>query len=94
MSQELYFLLLAIGVGVTVGLAFLIPNILWRLIKKKPIFPKSKKLESPKILYAGIAFFGGFAIFSFFDGFSIIASTFLLLMLVYVWYLIAYKKAN
>jgi len=92
MIKELSFLLLAIGIGIVGGLTFLIPAILWRLIRKKPLFPKGKKLDSPKIFYAGIAVFGGFAIFCFLTGTPLLAVASLLGMLVYIRGLIVYKR--
>lgn len=94
MGLELDFLLLTTVIGVVVGLAFLIPTILWRFIRKKPLFKKDKKLESPKVFYAGIAFFGGFAIFSFLTGTPLFAFVFLLFMLLGIRALIVYKRSK
>ncbi len=94
MNLGLNTLLLAIGVGIIVGLAFLIPAILWRLIRKKPIFPKGQKLESPKMLYFGIALFGGFAIISFFIGAPLFSLASLIFVLLGIRALIVYKRNN
>ncbi len=94
MNLGLNTLLFAIGVGIIVGLAFLIPTILWRLIRKKPLFPKGKKLESPKMLYFGIALLGGFTIISIFTGTPLFALASLIFMLLGIRALIVYKRNN
>jgi len=92
MTQEFDDLLLAMGIGVAGGFVFLVFKILWHLRKKKPFFPKGKKLKSPNMLYAGIVFFASFAMFSFFTSTPFFAIVFLLLMLIYIWCLIVYKR--
>ncbi len=92
MNLGLNFLLLIIGIGIIGGLIFLIPSIAWRLIKKQPLFPKDEKLESPKKIYAGIALFGCFVIFSYFAGYPLFSIFFLLFMLFGIRALIVYKR--
>ncbi len=92
MIQELSFLLLAIGIGIVGGLVFLVPTILWRLIRKKPIFPKDKKYEVSKTLFVSIVFIGGFAIFCFYTGTPLLAVVALLFMCLCIRALIVYKR--
>ena len=92
MNEELSVLLMAIGFGLVGGIVFVTPVIIWRAIRGQPIFPKGKKLDSPKIFYIGIALFGGFAIMSFITGSLFFGPFFLLILLAYVWGLIAFKR--
>ncbi len=95
MIEELYTILGLVGYGIAFGYAYLFSRILWRLITRKPVFAKSKyfrALESSKMFYTGIAFFGVFAIFSFFDGKPIFALFFLFIMFWYIRALIVHKR--
>lgn len=92
MQEEFYKLLFAIAMGLGGGLVFSVPVIAWRAFRRQPLFPKGKKLDSPKILYLGVAFFGVMATISFIAGMPFFGSFFLLILSAYAWGLIAYKR--
>ena len=92
MPQELFTLLVIIGLSIVVSIIIIIPVILWRIIKKRPILPKGEKFQSPKIFYFGILLFGCFGVFSFVAGMSYLGSFILLIMFVFIGGLIAHKK--
>ncbi len=94
-DRELSLLLFAV-IGGLLGWSVLygLPVIIYRLIKKRPIIPKGKKekLQSPRILYAGIASFGGMAIFTFMNGLKYFALVFVFFSCIYALGLIAYRR--
>lgn len=92
MPEELFRLLAIVIFSILFSLCIIVPIILWRLIKKKPVIPKGKKLQSPFILYFGIVLFGGFASASFIIGMPYFGSAFMIFMSAYVIGLIAYSK--
>jgi hypothetical protein len=93
-DKELFFLFFAVIGGLLGGMLFNLPVIVYRLIKKQPIIPKGKKekLQSPRILYAGVALFGGMAVFSFMNGLRYFALAFVLFSCAYDIGLIAYRR--
>lgn len=90
--DELLKLLVLIVFSIAISLFIIVPIILWRLIRKKPVFPRGEKLRSPKILYAGIGLFGSFGAISFITGTPYFGAAFLIIMCAYVIGLIAYRK--
>jgi len=92
MPEELFKLLIVMGLSLAVSLAITVPIILWRLIRRKPIPPKGKRLNSPNVFYAGIVLFGSFAALSFFTERPYFGSAILLGMVLFIWGLIAYKR--
>ncbi|CAB1065839.1 hypothetical protein D1BOALGB6SA_10638 [Olavius sp. associated proteobacterium Delta 1] len=91
MPEELIKLLIIIGLSLAVGILFSVPVIVWRAIKRRPLLPKGKKIESPRIFYFGFLLFGGFATISFFIGRPYFGSAFLMVLFVYVCGFIVYK---
>ena len=57
MPEELFELIILIGLSIVVAIIFLIPIIIWRLIRGKTIYHGARKLDSPTVLYVGIIFF-------------------------------------
>lgn len=92
MPEELFRLLAIVVLSTLFSLCIIVPIIFWRLIKKRPVIPKGEKLQSPFILYLGIALFGGFAAASFIKGMPYFGSSFMIFMSAYVIGLIAYRK--
>jgi hypothetical protein len=91
-SYELSELLSIVIFSILFSLCIIIPIIVWRLIRRKPIVPKGEKLKSPSMLYAGITFFGGFAIVSFVINRPYFGSAFTIFMTAYLIGLLAYRK--
>jgi hypothetical protein len=89
---ELSELLSIVIFSIFLSLCIIIPILVWRLIRKKPVVPKDDKLKSPSMLYAGIALFGGFAIVSFVINRPYFGSAFTIFMTAYVIGLLAYRK--
>jgi glucan phosphoethanolaminetransferase (alkaline phosphatase superfamily) len=89
---ELSELLSIVVFSILLSLCIIIPIIVWRLIRRKPVVPKGKKLKSPIMLYAGITFFGGFAVVSFIINRPYYGSAFSIFMAAYVIGLLAYRK--
>jgi len=92
MPEELSKFLVVIGLSLAVSAVIIIPIILWRLIRRKPLVSNRTKLNSPNVFYFGIVFFGGFAILSFFTGRPYFGSAILMFMVLFIWGLIAYKR--
>ena len=88
MPEELFKLLVIIGLSLAVGLLIVLPIIVWRAIRREPLLPKGKKIKSSRILYFGAILFGGFAIISFFIGRPYFGSAFLLMLFAYVFGLV------
>jgi len=94
LPEELFKLLIIIGLSLLVSLVFIAPVIIWRAIRRKPLFPKGKKIESAKIFYFGIILFGVFASILFYTGKPYFGSAILLVFLVFIIGLIAFKKTK
>lgn len=92
MPEELFKLLIIIGLSLLVSFIFIIPVIIWRSVRKKPLFPKGKKIESVRIFYLGIILFGVFAAFSFYTGRPYFGSAILLIFLSFILGLIVFKR--
>jgi hypothetical protein len=69
-SEELGDLALAVFLTVVIGVAYLVAMLLLGTIRRRPLFPigERTKIDSPGILYIGIAFFGGLALAAFLKG--------------------------
>lgn len=94
MPEELFKLLIIIGLSLLVSLIFIVPVIIWRVIRRKTLFPKGKKIKSAKIFYLGIILFGIFAAISFYSGRPYFGSAILLILLAFIFGLIAFKKTK
>ena len=91
MPEELFELIILIGLSIVVAIIFLIPIIIWRLIRGKTIYHGARKLDSPIVLYVGIIFFSGFGLLAFATGKPYYGSVFLLFMVLFIIGLIAYQ---
>lgn len=94
MPEELSKLLIIIGLSSAVGLILALLVVVWRAFRRAPLFPKGKRIKSPRIFYFGTILFGGFAIFSYFFGRPYFGSAFLLIFFAYVFGLIAYIRSK
>jgi hypothetical protein len=90
--EELFKLIVIIGLSLIVSFVIIVPVMIWRLLTRKPLLPKGKKIESPTLFYIGIIFFGGFTLATFSTNMPYFGSTFLLMLLACIGGLIAYKK--
>ena len=92
MPQELIKILFLTVTGILLAFIISIPVFVWRFVKKRPLLGERTKLESPHLLYYGIAFFGITSIAAFrenspYSGVALLIATFLFIIA-----LIAYKK--
>ena len=94
MPEELIMLIVIVGLSLIVSFVIVVPVLIWRLLKRKPLLPKSEKLESPALFYVGILFFAGFAIAAFFTSMPYFGSAFVLMLLACICCLIAYRKGK
>jgi hypothetical protein len=89
---ELNTLLIAIAVGLTVGIAVSVPVLTWRWWRKEPLIPRGTKLKSPRILYTGVALFSASAMTSLVAGYPLFASMFIAFASAYVVGIVAYRR--
>lgn len=94
MPEELAKLIAGLGLSLLVSFIIVVPVLIWRRLKRKPLLPKSKKIESPTIFYFGIILFGGFALASFLTGSPYFGTAFLLMLFGFACCLMAYKKGK
>jgi hypothetical protein len=92
--EELFKLIVGLGLSLIVSLIIIVPVIIWRILRRKPILPKGEKFESPAPFYIGIILFGGFALAAFLTSMPYFGSAILLMLLAFVIGLIAYKKGK
>ena len=78
--------------SIVFSIIFITPILLWRLIRRKPIFPKGEKLKSPNILYMGAVLFGGVGLLLILYGMPYFGSFFIIIMIAYVFGLVFYSK--
>ncbi len=64
-QEELSDFLLTMSIGLFGALVVCVAIMLWRLVRRRPIVPQARTLNSPGLFYAGIALFGALAIMSF-----------------------------
>lgn len=72
LPEEFWILVMIVGVSIAFSIVIIIFTIIWRLIRKKPVFPKAEKLKSPNLLYVGVFLFGGFGFFFNYHGDAIL----------------------
>ena len=89
---ELSELLSIVIFSLLLSFCIIIPIIIWRLIRRRPVVPKNEKLKSPSMLYAGIVLFGGFVVVSFIINRPYFGSAFTIFMTAYVIGLLADRK--
>lgn len=96
MPNEFYELIEVLGSGLIIGVIFVVPVVIWRLIRRKPILPykQPERMESSIPIFTGILMFGGFCLGSFLTGKIYFGSAFFILFLAFVFPLIAYKKGK
>jgi hypothetical protein len=92
MPEKFFKLIVIVSLSLIVSFIIVVPIILWRFIKRKPVLPKGKKIESPKIFYIGILLFGCFALAAFLTSMPYFGSAFLLMLLTCVCGLVAHKR--
>jgi len=71
---------------------FLIPIILWRLIRGKAIYQGKKKFNSPVVFYVGMILFGSFGLLAFTLGSLIYGLVLLVFMCLFIIGLVAYQQ--
>jgi hypothetical protein len=94
MPEELYKLVVGLGLSLIVSFIIVVPVIIWRILKRKPLLPKGEKMESPTPFYIGIILFGGLALASFLTSTPYFGTALLLMSLACVFGLIAFKKGK
>lgn len=94
MPEELFKLFMIIGLSLVVSLIFIVPVIIWRAIRRRPFFPKGKKIESANTLYLGTFLFGIFTVISFYTGRPYYGSAILIVFLSFVFGLVVFKKSK
>ena len=94
MPQDLMELLYLLAFSLIVATVIIIPVLLWRSLKGQPLLDlkKRKKFESPKTFYIGIIFFGFCTLWAFYENSSYHAIFLLIIVVLYIVGLIAYKK--
>jgi len=78
--------------SIVFALLFLIPIILWRLIRGKTIYQGKKKFDSPVVFYAGMIIFGSFGVLAFAIGSLIYGFALLVFMCLFIIGLVAYQQ--
>jgi hypothetical protein len=95
MPEEIIRLFAIVCLSLIISAVFVAIGLIWRLIRKKPLLPKKSKIESPLQIYvviAGIIFCGGLSLATFLNGLPYFGFTFLLMMLGFIAFVVAYKK--
>lgn len=92
MPEELFKLLAGLGLSLILSAIIIVPVIIWRVIRRKPILPKGEKIESPTLFYIGITVFCGFALLAFIINMPYFGSAIMLMLLAFVCGLIAFKR--
>ena len=78
--------------SIVIAVLFLIPIILWRLIRGKAIYQGKKKFDSPVVFYVGMILFGSFGALAFAMGNLIYGLALLVLMCLFIIGLVAYQQ--
>ena len=78
--------------SIVIAMLFLIPIILWRLIRGKAIYQGKKKFDSPVVFYVGMIVFGSFGVLAFAIGSLIYGLALLLFMCLFIIGLVAYQQ--
>ena len=95
MSEELSEIALTLFVGLIMAAVSVAVVLIYRLVRRKPLLPINEdRIKSPLPLYLAIILFGGSSIISFLIGKLYYGSISLLIFLVFVFSLVAYKKGK
>lgn len=92
--DELNRIVVIVGLSVIVSIVVIVPIVTWRSLTNRPIVPEGKKLESATPLYIGIAFFFSFAVASFLTEMPIFGVTFIIMLIICIGLLSAFKKGK
>jgi len=94
MTEDFYKLIGVLCVSVLVGFIIIIPTLIYRLLKRKQLIPEAEKIESPMLFYIGIIFCCVLSISAFLKGMPYVGSAIILILLIDICMLVAYKKGK
>jgi hypothetical protein len=84
-----------LGSGLIIGVVFVVPVIIWRLIRRKPLLPyRGEKIESSIPLFLELFICGGFCLVSLFMNKPYSGLVFFLFFLAFGLALFYYKKGK
>jgi len=78
--------------SIVIAVLFLVPIILWRLVRGKVIYQGKKKFGSPVVFYVGMILFGSLGALSFAIGNLIYGLALLVFMCLFIIGLVAYQQ--
>lgn len=96
MPQGLIELLYLTGLIIIVSTIMIIPTLIWRYFKGRPLLEtnEKKKIDSPAVLYLGFFFSIGMMIEAFIDDKHYLGLCFMMIAIAFLVALIEYKKCK
>ena len=92
MPEELFKIIIILGLSLIVSIILVLPVVVWRMIKRRPLVPEGSKIESPAIFYVGTVLLGGLAIIAFIYKMKYFGALFLIMLLIPISGIVAFKK--